>query len=264
MPESTNGTSYNLAGKPSNPTIVLVHGLGVNRQMWQDYISVLSHRYRVLTYDLYGHGETRRVPSKISLSLFSKQLDDLLHELRIDKCVVIGFSLGGMINRRFGMDFPHRVSALVVLNSPHERDPEEQQIIEKRVNDTAEKGPKGTLDASIARWFTSEFRSMRPDVISEVSGWINSNNPTVYFQSRVVLAKGVTELIRPQPPLEFPTLVMTCENDSGSTPSMSYAIASEIVDSRVEIIPELKHLGLLEDPAVFLRTIEDFLSSCLN
>ncbi len=261
MPELTNGTAYDMSGIPSNPNVVLVHGLGVNRQMWQDYVTVLSRRYHVLTYDLYGHGESLRVPSNISLSLFSNQLNDLLHELQIDKCVVIGFSLGGMINRRFAMDFPNRVSALVILNSPHERDPEEQQIIEKRVNDTAEKGPKGTLDASIARWFTPEFRSRRPDVIGEVSDWISSNDPTVYFQSRVVLAKGVTELIRPQPPLAFPTLVITCENDSGSTPSMSNAIASEIVNSRVEIIPELQHLGLLEDPAEFLKPIADFLAS---
>ncbi len=264
MPELTNGTVYDLAGNPGNPTVVLIHGLGVNRQMWQDYVSELSRRYHVLTYDLHGHGESRCEPSKISLSLLSKQLNDLLHELQIDKCVVIGFSLGGMINRRFAMDYPHRVSALVILNSPHERDPEEQQIIEKRVNDTAEKGPHGTLDESIARWFTPEFRSKRPDVISEVRGWISRNDPTVYFQSRVVLAKGVTELIRPQPPLAFPTLVVTCENDSGSTPSMSYGIASEIVDSRVEIVPKLQHLGLLENSAEFLGPIEDFLTDCLN
>ena len=264
MPESTSGTAYDLAGIPGNPAVVLVHGLGMNRKMWRDYVPPLSRRYRVLTYDLHGHGDSRRAPSKISLSLFSKQLNDLLHELQISRCVVIGFSLGGMINRRFAMDLPHSVSALVILNSPHARDPDEQQIIEKRIKDTAESGAKGTLEESITRWFTPDFRSKMPDVVSEVSDWVCNNDSVSYFQSREVLAKGVTELIRPQPPLALPTLVITCQNDSGSTPQMSYAIASEITNSRVEIIPELQHLGLLEDPAAFLTPIEDFLANSLN
>ena len=141
---------------------------------------------------------------------------------------------------------------------------DEQQVIEKRIKTTAERGAKGTLEESIARWFTPDFRSKLPAVISEVRVWVCNNDPVSYFQSREVLAKGITELIRPQPPLALPTLVITCQNDSGSTPQMSYAIASEITNSRVEIIPELQHLGLLEDPAAFLTPIEDFLANRLN
>ncbi|MDE0309991.1 MAG: alpha/beta hydrolase [Acidiferrobacterales bacterium] len=264
MPQLPNGTAYELTGNPGNPAVVLIHGLGLNRQMWRDYVPALSRRHHVLTYDLYGYGESRRVPSDISLELYSRQLNDLLHEVQVDRCVVIGFSLGGMINRRFGIDYPHRVEALVILNSPHERNPEQQQTIERRVQNTAEEGPKGTLDESIVRWFTPKFRSARPDVINDVRSWVGSIEPTIYFHSRVVLAKGVTELIRPQPPLAFPALVITCENDSGSTPSMSHAIASEIADAQVEIIPELQHLGLMEEPEMFLRPIEEFLRKCMN
>ena len=149
MAKSVNGTVYEISGPESAPVITLIHGLGINRRLWDDYVPELSRNYRVLSYDLYGHGESIPPPEAPSLKLFSKQLKGLLEELQIDKSVILGFSLGGMINRRFTMDFPEYVQALIILNSPHERDPEEQKIIEERVARTAEGGPEGTLETSL-------------------------------------------------------------------------------------------------------------------
>ena len=75
---------------------------------------------------------------------------------------------------------------------------------------------------------TEHHRADHDDYIQQVRGWVLANDAELYAQAREVLAFGVIELIRPQPPLRKPTLVMTCENDSGSTPAMSYAIAAEI------------------------------------
>ena len=67
------------------------------------------------------------------------------------------------------------------------------------------------------------------------------------------------ELIRPELIIECPTLVMTSENDTGSTPEMAYKIAGEIPYSKVLIVPKLKHLGILEDTDAFLVPLKDFL-----
>jgi (E)-2-((N-methylformamido)methylene)succinate hydrolase len=69
----------------------------------------------------------------------------------------------------------------------------------------------------------------------------------------------VVELIRPVPPITVPTLVMTCEHDSGSTPAMSYAIASEIPGAQTVIVPGLQHLGLIERPDLFTDAILRFM-----
>ena len=103
---SRNGSVYELSGPVDAPVIVLVHGLGLNRHVWEKFSSRLSPRYRVLNYDLYGHGESAPPPGTPSLTMFSEQLLGLLDELAIDQCSIIGFSLGGMINRRFAMDHP--------------------------------------------------------------------------------------------------------------------------------------------------------------
>jgi pimeloyl-ACP methyl ester carboxylesterase len=98
---STNGTVYEISGPVDAPVLVFVHGLGLNRQVWEGYISRFAQRYRVLNYDLFGHGESPAPPGMPSLTMFSEQLLALLDELSIDRCSIIGFSLGGMINRRF-------------------------------------------------------------------------------------------------------------------------------------------------------------------
>ncbi len=256
---SRNGSVYELSGPTAAPVIVLVHGLGLNRHVWDKYNSRLAQRYRVLSYDLYGHGESALPPGTSSLTTFSEQLLELLAELAIGRCSIIGFSLGGMINRRFAMDYPERLHALVILNSPHEREPEAQQQVEQRALDSAAGGPGATLDATIERWFTADFILQHPDFIATVRGWVLANNAESYALCRQVLAFGVIELIRPQPPITHPTLIITCEHDSGSTPAMSQAIASEINAAQVIIVPGLRHMGLTENPSFFIHALVEFL-----
>jgi pimeloyl-ACP methyl ester carboxylesterase len=256
---SRNGSVYELSGPADARVIVLVHGLGLNRHVWQKFSSRFAHRYRVLNYDLYGHGESARPQGTPSLTMFSEQLLGLLDELAIDQCSIIGFSLGGMINRRFAMDHPDRLRALAILNSPHEREPEAQKQVEQRALDTAAGGPGATLDATIERWFTADFIAANPDFIATVRGWVLANDPASYALCRQVLAFGVVELIRPQPPITHPTLIMTCEHDSGSTPAMSQTIASEIDGAQVVIVPGLQHMGLCENPSFFIAALVEFL-----
>ena len=261
---SENGTRYEICGPTNAPIITFIHGLGLNRGIWREYAAQFASSYRVLTYDLYGHGESADPPSKPDMTLFSEQLIGLMDELDIERCAAIGFSLGGMINRRMAIDHADRISALVILNSPHERGDQAQALVEQRALDSAAGGPGATLDATIERWFSADFRSANSDFIERVRGWVLANDANNYALCRQALAFGVVELIRPDPPIKHPTLVMTCENDSGSTPAMSKAIASEIDGSRVVIVPQLKHMGLAENESLFIAELRNFLDAVMH
>lgn len=258
---SINGSVYDLTGPADAPVIVFVHGLGLNRQVWHRFVPRFAQRYRVLNYDLFGHGETVPPPEKPNLTTFSEQLLELLDELGIERCSIIGFSLGGMINRRFAIDHPDRLQSMAILNSPHERGDEAQKLVEQRALDSAAGGPGATLDATIERWFTQSYIEGHADFIATVREWVLANDADVYAECREVLAFGVPELIRPNPPITHPTLVITCENDSGSTPSMSQAIASEITGTQVIIVPGLQHMGLSENPSFFIAALDEFLDA---
>jgi (E)-2-((N-methylformamido)methylene)succinate hydrolase len=259
-----NGSRFDMTGPQDGDVVVLIHGLGLNRQIWKDYVPELSAHYRLLNYDLFGHGESAPPPGKPDLRTYSEQLLGLLDELDISRAALVGFSLGGMINRRMAIDYRERVSALAILNSPHERAPEAQKLVEERAFDTAQGGPGATLDATIERWFTAEFIRSNPGYIQQVRNWVLANDATLYAQCRQVLATGVTELINPTPPIIHPTLVVTCENDSGSTPAMSHGIAREILSSQTLIVPQLQHMGLVEQPELFVQPLVTFLKQTLR
>ena len=259
MPRSKTGTAYDLTGPSGASVVVLVHGLGLTRATWATIVPALALDYRVLAYDLCGHGESDLPADTPSLTTLSRQLINLLDELGIARATIIGFSLGGMINRRFAIDHPARVDALVILNSPHERNPEAQRLVEQRAAQTDAGGPAATIDSTLARWFTPQFLQDAPDVVANIRATVLANDPGNYTQHRRVLAHGVVELIRPSPPIAVPTLVMTCEHDSGSTPDMAHAIASEIAGAHTVIVPRLQHLGLIERPDLFTQPILGFL-----
>lgn len=259
-----DGTACDLAGPVDGPVLVLIHGLGLTRQTWAGFLPDLARNHRVLSYDLCGHGESRLPAKTPSLAVLSDQLRTLLDGLGIGRATLIGFSLGGMINRRFAMDCPDRTEALVILNSPHERTPEAQRLVEERAAATGAGGPAATITETLDRWFTPAFRWDRPDVVNWVRDTVLANDPDNYARHRQVLAAGVLELVRPRPPIMAPTLVMTCENDSGSTPAMTNAIAAEIPGAETVIVPGLQHLGLLETPRPFLDPTLRFLDRVLH
>lgn len=264
MPITRDGTAYDLTGPEGAPVVVLIHGLGLTRtSTWGQIAPLLGQAFRVLSYDLCGHGQTALPTGDVTLTGLGAQLIALLNTLQIAHAALVGFSLGGMINRRCAIDYPDRVSALAILNSPHDRGAAQQKLVEDRARDTAAGGPAAGIDVTLARWFTERFRQEHPETVAAIREVVLANDPDTYAAHRQVLAKGVIELIRLEPPLTHPTLVMTCENDSGSTPAMSHAIAREIDGAETVIVPALQHLGLIEDPAAFARPVQDFLMRAL-
>ena len=253
------GTAYESFG--SGPRVIaLVHGLGLNRHSWQRQVAALSRTHRVITFDLHGHGDSSVPPITPSLTVFSEQLVELLDHLGIARASVFGFSLGGMIARRFAMDHADRLEALGILHSAHARDQAAHDAIQARVVQAAKDGPAATVEAALSRWFTDSFRLSHPQMMDEVRRWILANRKDVYAPIYQVLVDGVTELVAPNPPIAAPTLVMTGEEDYGNSPAMSRAIAAEIAGSELVILPGLRHMALAEAPELFNAKLLNFLS----
>jgi pimeloyl-ACP methyl ester carboxylesterase len=256
---AADGTAYWLNGPEDGTPLVLIHGLGLSSSLWQAHLPALCARYRVLNYDLYGHGQSRPAERPLNLSVFADQIAGLLEETVMGPAHLVGFSIGGMINRRVAMDQPDLVRSLVILNSPHDRGSQMQQEVEARARQALDQGAEATLQAALKRWFTPEFLASNSQTPRQVASWRMQADRASYGQSAWVLAHGVRELIRPAPPLKNASLVMTCAEDVGSTPQMSWDIAAEIPGAECQIIPQLKHLGLLEVPEAFTLPVLDFL-----
>jgi 3-oxoadipate enol-lactonase len=255
------GTAFETAGE--GPPVVLVHGLGMARPMWDWQWEALSRRFHVVRYDLLGHGDSAKPKGPYSLALFSDQLEALLDGLEIAACGLVGFSLGGMIVRAFALAHPERVSALAILNSAHDRTDAERAAVLVRVEQAAREGPRATVKAALERWFTEDYATRHPDVLARVQRWIMANDPEVYPAIYRVLAEGDGELAQAIAAIRCPTLVLTGGEDHGNSPNMAKRMAALIPGARAEIIPGLKHMGLAEDPAAFNSLLVPFLEEAL-
>lgn len=257
-------TAHVWAGPKDGPVVVLIHGLGMHRGMWQWTVPALTGTYRVLTYDNLGHGETRPSATDPDLTMLSEQLRALLDETGVETAAVVGFSLGGMIARRFAMDHPERVSAIAILHSPHARTPEAQAAVARRVEQVREDGPQATVEDALARWFTDGFRDANPKMMDLVRRWIMANDKQTYAPLYRVLVEGVAELVAPDPPIACPALVLTGDEDFGNGPEMTHAIAAEIPGARTVILNGLRHMALAEDPDLVNAALVGFLDEALG
>ncbi|RKF16798.1 alpha/beta fold hydrolase [Roseovarius spongiae] len=259
-----SGTVTERSGDPGAPSVVLVHGLGMQQAAWQWQRPALEAGFDVITYDLFGHGDSAAPPEEPSLSLLSAQLGGVMDHWGIDRAAVVGFSLGGMIARCFAQDHPDRVTALAILHSPHRRSAAAQQAIVERVETAATDGPAATIEAALERWFTDDFRAANPEMMDRVRGWVLANDRDVYPRLYRVLATGIDEIVAPSPPIAAPTLVITGDEDYGNGPEMSQAIAAEIEGAELLILRGLRHMALAEDPDAINAPLADFLSRCLK
>jgi pimeloyl-ACP methyl ester carboxylesterase len=151
-----DGTAYDLTGPDGAPVLALIHGLGLCRHVWDGLLQDFA-QYRVLNYDLYGHGDSAPTRDTASLAVYSDQLAGLMDHLGIATATVIGFSVGGMINRRFALDHGERLDALVILNSPHDRGDAAQAHVEARALAARDQGAMATMGAALKRWFTPGY-----------------------------------------------------------------------------------------------------------
>ena len=263
MMRATNeGTVYQRKG--SGPTVVLVHGLGLNQAMWQWLFPALTEHFDVISYDLWGHGESSNPPSTPNLRLFSEQLLRLINEEDITVTTVVGFSIGGMIARRFAYDHSTRLSALAILNSSHDRTSIENKAVQNRADQARERGPAAMVGSALNRWFTSDFRSKNPQTMNLVQEWLEANDRNIYPQIYRVLADGNAELVDIIQQIECPTLVMTGQDDLGNSPDMALRMAKAIPKARFVILPKLKHMALIENPNQFNAHLISFLRKTLK
>jgi len=244
----------------SKAPVILIHGLGLSRALWQPFIPALEAQgYEVLAYDLYGHGQASPAPETPSLDLYARQILALMQVRGWQQAHLVGFSIGGMINRRFALDYPERVASLSIWNSPHDRGPEAQAQVEARALKVREEGALATLPSALERWFTPHCRATRPEILDLVRAWRQQVEPESYAGAAWVLANGVVELTGLDQPRGLPTQVITGERDSGSTPAMAHHIARDLGAPAPLIIDGLQHLGLMEQPEAFLAPLIAFL-----
>ena len=251
-----DGLELRYTKQGNGPFVTLVHGIGADHASWDAIASQLERHFTVLRPDLRGHGASDRM-TRCSLDDFVADLDALLDAADVRKTHLVGFSLGGLIAQKYAIEKSARLDRLVLISSVAERTDDERARVLKRADQIDREGIAAVVAAAEDRWFTPAFKAANPRRVAERLEQLVKNDHRSYAAAYRVFAEADRGMAFEN--ISVPTLVMTGENDPGSSPRMSRLLHEKIAGSQLRILPELRHSVLLEAPDLITGFLLEFL-----
>ena len=234
---------------------MLSNSLMSNLSMWDAQVPALARRYRVLRYDIRGHGATEATPPPYSVELLVDDARALLDALNIASVHFIGLSLGGMIGQLLAVRHPTLLKSLVLCDTSSHMPPE--TLWEDRIRTAEDKGLEAVVPAAIERWFTAPFRERNTAEVERIGRMIRETDLAGYVGCcRAIQAMDQTALLSA---ITTPTLIIVGADDP-STP----VVASEIIHRAIEgseliVLENAAHLANIEQTEAFNRAVIAFL-----
>ena len=225
--------------------ILLSHAYGASAKMWQKQIPTLSQKYKLITWDMRGHGksQTPNNSAAYSRNLTIQDMTAILNSCGAEKAVIGGLSMGGYMSLAFVMSQPHRASALMLLDSgPGFKKAEALQ----QWNDQAERQ---------AQALEKKGLTAKPKAPPEVQ---HTDAQALAHAARGMLAQEDTSVIFALETIKLPTLVLAGENDKPFLAATNY-MAKKIPNAEKIIIPNAGHYANYDEPKAFNNAVLTFL-----
>lgn len=262
MEARVNGVtlSYDLTGEGEATPWVLMHGVGMNRHLWDDVVPWLGRYGRVVALDLRGFGQSSKPRGPGAIYTFEDHVADLqglIHHLGFGCIGLMGLSVGGMIAQRFARDHPALVKALILVDTASDFSEEARQRRLQRAELIEREGMASETELSIQRWFTAPAIERGLPIIKKVREWVRSCDVNGYAANvRMVATWRFTEHLRT---ICCPTLIVVGEQDPSMPPAHARMMHERIAGSELVVIPEASHIPPLEQPEAFRGAAERFL-----
>ncbi len=178
----------NAEQRGDGPDLVLIHSLGADMHLSDGVMDAFAARFRVLRYDVRGHGATRSDYTTVTIDLMRDDLLALLDERGDCKTHVVGLSMGGMIAQAFAAAYPERVDRLVLADTAAARDEPMRAAWHARAATARRDGMEPLVKPTLDRWFPEPFRSSDAPVLERVRATIRAMDPEHYAAAGEALA----------------------------------------------------------------------------
>ncbi|MFG3258420.1 alpha/beta fold hydrolase [Streptomyces sp. NPDC048172] len=230
-------------GPDDAPVLVLGPALGTTWHMWDRQIPELTRHWRVLRFDLPGHGGSP-AHSADSTTALAERLLHTLDSLGIERFGYAGCSLGGAIGVQLALMAPQRVTSLaLVSSSPRFSTPDSwrQRGVVIRTN-----GLDPIARSTPERWFTDGFATAQPAIVEWAVQMVRTTDPGCYIAACEAFASF--DATHSLDGIGVPTLVVTGAEDQLTPPAEARALVAKIPDARLAQVPGASHLTPVEQP----------------
>src|SRR5581483_9970675 len=248
--------AYRLDGPSARPALILSNSIATTLRMWDTQIPELSRHFRVIRYDMRGHGASSAPVGAYSMDRLGHDVLELLDALGIERAHFLGLSLGGFVGQWLGIHAPERVDRLILSNTASYLGPPRQ--FDDTIAATLQAQDMTETAAMFMRnWFPAHMLETRNDIVecfrSMVLGTDRQGLAGAFAAIRDADLRRTIALI------PRPTLVIAGEHDTVTTVSHAKAIAATIPGAQLKVWPTA-HLPNIEQPDAFLDTVLGFLS----
>lgn len=241
--------------------VVLLHGFPFNRTLWREQVAALRERFRVITVDLRGHGETTATDAPATMKEMAEDVAALLDELHLERVVLGGLSMGGYVVLAFYRLFPERVRALVLADTRPQADTAPARLRrEETATRALSEGMQTIADAMLPKLLAPLTHAEHPGIVARVRSMILHTAP----QGAAAALRGMavredqTELLRE---INCPTLIIVGRLDAITPFADSAFMYREVRGAHMEVIEGAAHVSNLERPAEFNLALECFLDA---
>jgi 3-oxoadipate enol-lactonase len=254
MPEFTTGSvtgprhqiGYRRAG--AGQPLVLLHPLALAGAVWGAFAARLAGSFDVIAADARGHGTSGWDGEPFGIDDLGDDVAALLDGLGVDAAHVVGMSMGGSTAVSFAGRYPDRASGLVLADTTAWYGDDAPRTWANRAAGVLAKPREQQVPFQADRWFTATFRQRHPAEVNRVVGIFLRTDSLAHAQACHALgtmdSRGLLTNITAR------TLVLTGEEDYATPPAMGAAIADGVRDGEARVLPALRHLSLVEDPAL--------------
>lgn len=235
---------YELRGPARAPLLLLAGSLGTDMSMWDPQVQALGDRFRLLRYDLRGHGSSPAPAGPYSIADLGDDLLALLDRIGIERANICGLSIGAMAAMWVAAHTPERLQRLVLCCTSARFDDEVRATYRERAALVRRGGLEPIADAVVSRWFTPSFMKTRPEAVERMRRVLIATSREGYAGCCEALA--AMDLRSDLRSITAPTLVIAGQDDPATPPAHGRLIAENITGARLSIVSHAAHLANIE------------------
>jgi 3-oxoadipate enol-lactonase/4-carboxymuconolactone decarboxylase len=248
---------YRSDGDPQGTPLVLIHSLGTDLRLWDDLIPWLDPTLRLVRFDLRGHGLSADPAGELTLADFSTDIPALLDHLEIDKAVILGISIGGLISLDFALRNQARVSSLILADTSARIGTPE--LWQTRMEALRAHGMAHLADSILARWFAPDFAARCPTQFQGLRTLFTRSSVAGYTAACAALRDA--DLRAEVPQIIVPTLILCGAQDAATPPEVVQELSGSLANASFAILPGAGHTPPIEQPQIMADEINAFLRS---
>jgi 3-oxoadipate enol-lactonase len=248
-----------LQGVDGGVPVMLSHALGIDLSMWDGLAASLAPQHPLLRYDHRGHGGSAVSAGPYTMDELVDDAARLVREWDRGPVVFVGLSMGGMVGQGLAIRHPDLVRALLLANTTARQAAAAQPVWAERIAAVQAGGLAAVVEGTLERWFTAPFRQTHAPVVDGVRRRLLQCDALGYIAcSHAVAAVDWLDRLAS---IRCPTLVLAGEHDVGAPPETGRAIAERIPTARFELMKDVAHLSVVEQPAAFERYLRSLLDT---